>query len=89
MRVEKQIQETQEREEKSRQEVSHYLHAVYQHYFMPILARRNPDRNRAAKRSRNGCPKNIIISLYELAVSNVFKEEGKLGNEKVLKVDIK
>jgi len=56
---------------------------------MPILARRNPDRNRAAKRSRNGCPKNIIISLYELAVSNVFKEEGKLGNEKVLKVDIK
>lgn len=61
MRVEKQIQETQEREEKSRQEVSHYLHAVYQHYFMPILARRNPDRNRAAKRSRNGCPKNIII----------------------------
>lgn len=94
MRVEKQVQETQEKQEQRRQEVGYDLHvAMCWHYFVPFLARRNPDRNSAARRSRKECFKNSIILLHMVLSIHCFiymvcLQGGELGNERVSEVDI-
>jgi len=89
VRVEKQVQETQEKQEQRRQEVGYDLHAAMcWHYFVPFSARRNPDRNSAAKHSRKKCFEGSIILLHMVLSIHCFicmacLQGGELGNERV------
>jgi len=93
VRIEKQVQETQEKQERRRQEVGYDLHVgMCWNYFVPFLARRNPDRNSAAKCSRNKCFKNNMILLRMVLSIHCFIcmacLQGGLGNERVSEIDI-
>jgi len=82
VRIEKQVQETQENQEQKRQEVGYDLHvAVCWHYF---LARRNPDRNSAAKRSKNKRFENMILLHYGF-ISSLFHMYGNVSKTGIRK----